>query len=84
LGHALAEFHEGLAYFLLLLIGIHIAGVLVDSILTRHNLILPMFTGRKAVSRDDDSAISAGYVAPYWHPAVALAVAMAITWLLVA
>jgi len=84
LGHALAEIHEGFAYFLLLLIGIHITGVLVDSILTRHNLILSMITGRKAVLRGDKVAIKTGHTAPYWFPAVALAVAMGITWLLVA
>jgi cytochrome b len=84
MGHVLAEIHEALAYFLLFLIGIHIAGVFIDSVLTGHNLIRSMFTGRKAVSRVDDVQISAGYVAPYWYSAVALCVAMGITWLLVA
>lgn len=46
-GKALKELHEGLASLLLGLVGVHVAGVLVSSLLERQNLILGMISGRK-------------------------------------
>jgi len=41
------ELHEVLANVILILVGLHLVGVVVDSILTRENLTLAMLTGRK-------------------------------------
>ena len=41
------DLHEGLAWFLLGLIGVHIAAVFATSLLSRENLIRSMVTGRK-------------------------------------
>lgn len=45
--HAAKEVHEAAAGVLLGLVGLHVAGVLVSSVLERQNLILGMITGRK-------------------------------------
>lgn len=49
------DIHEGFAYALLGLIGIHVAAVLAMSILTRDNLTRAMVTGRKRASLYPDS-----------------------------
>ncbi len=41
------DLHEGLAWFLLGLIGVHVAAVIATSLLSRENLIRAMVTGRK-------------------------------------
>lgn len=46
-GDALAELHEMAAYFMLTVVGLHIAGVLVSSLLHRENLVQAMITGSK-------------------------------------
>lgn len=52
LGDVLEETHEALAYFTLGLILIHVAGVLVSSLLHRENLIGAMISGYKRQERE--------------------------------
>lgn len=46
-GDALAELHEGLSSAMLIVVGIHVAGVFVGSFLHRENLIRAMLSGYK-------------------------------------
>lgn len=46
-GHLLEELHEGLANFMLTLVGVHVAAALLMSWLHRSNLVAAMFSGRK-------------------------------------
>jgi hypothetical protein len=79
------EIYEGLFNVLLVLIGIHVAGVLVDSVLTGHNLVRSMITGWKEITVAElDAATTNRRPAPYWIAAVALGAATGVTWLLVA
>jgi cytochrome b len=49
-GEFAEELHEGLAWALLLLIGLHVGGVIVSSLVEHQNLALGMLTGRKRVT----------------------------------
>ena len=83
-GHAIAELHEGLSGALLGLIALHVVGVLVESLLTRDNLVRAMITGRKAVTPGDVDGGRHAIVAPAWLAAVALGAASGIVWMIVA
>lgn len=52
-GDWLEELHEGAANFMLLLVGVHVAGVAVSSWLHRENLVRAMVTGKKTCAPED-------------------------------
>ena len=52
-GHWLEELHEGAATAMLVLVVVHVAGVIVGSLLHRENLAASMVTGRKAGAAQD-------------------------------
>jgi len=47
-GDALEELHEFTAYFMLTIAGLHVAGVIVSSLMHRENLVRSMITGFKS------------------------------------
>lgn len=73
-GDWLEELHEALGEGLLLLVGVHVAGVLVSSWLHGENLVRAMFTGRKT------GAPSQGIGGNRLVVAVLLALAVALFW----
>ena len=81
--HAIAELHEGLSGALLGLIALHVMGVLVESLLTRDNLVSAMIIGRKTVTPDAEAGYGAA-LAPAWLAALALGAASGIVWMIVA
>ena len=82
--HAIAELHEGLSGALLGLIALHVLGVLVESLLTRENLVRAMIIGRKAVTPGEAEAGQSAAVAPGWLAMFVLATASGIVWMVVA
>lgn len=69
------EVHEGFAGALLVMIGAHVAGVIVSSVLERQNLVLGMITGRKHADAQEPSTSGLAHAA---RLAVALFVAVAV------
>ncbi len=51
-GEWVEEVHEGAAYAMLAVVGLHVAGVLVSSVLHRENLVAAMISGRKPGAPD--------------------------------
>ena len=51
---AMEEVHEVLATLILVLAGLHVAGVLVESLRHHENLVLSMLTGTKRPLSDKD------------------------------
>jgi hypothetical protein len=50
-GEAAADLHEIIAWTLLAMVGLHIAAVIVMSLVERENLVRAMVTGNKSASR---------------------------------
>lgn len=73
-GRWLEEVHEGAANTMLVVIFIHVAGVLIGSMLHRENLVRAMFTGRKQGEASD--AIPSAR----WGAALALLAVVAGLW----
>lgn len=80
---ALTEIHEGLTGLLLALIALHLAGVIVESVLLAQNLVIAMLTGRKRVPHSLAATGAARRMAPAWYASLALAVATGLVWVLV-
>lgn len=57
--NALREAHEWLAWTLLAVIGLHVAGAIVSSVLHRENLVAAMVSGRKAAHEANASDVDA-------------------------
>ncbi|HCQ63775.1 MAG TPA: cytochrome B [Rhodobacteraceae bacterium] len=49
------ELHEGLFVWLMMSVGLHLAGVVVDSLVTRVNLVRGMVDGRKSVAAGEEA-----------------------------
>lgn len=52
-GEWLEELHEEAAHGLLILVGVHVVGVIVGSVVHKENLVRAMFTGRKPAPADE-------------------------------
>jgi cytochrome b len=79
-GEALEEAHGALAWTLLAVVGVHVAGVVLGSVLHRENLVGAMVTGRKrgepgeaiARSRWVVGAMLAALVLAFWLDVIAV------------
>jgi cytochrome b len=74
-GEAVEALHEVSANALLALVLVHVAAVLVSSVLHRENLVTAMVTGRKRCAPED------GIRGTHWAPAAALAATVVGLWL---
>lgn len=74
-GDWLGEIHEGAASFMLGLVFVHIAGVVVSSLIHRENLVRSMITGRKVGERREGirhahawlALVLAGAITLFWN-----------------
>lgn len=73
-GHLFEELHEIASNFMLLIVGIHIAGVAVASWLHRENLVRAMVTGKKMVSPNQ------GIHSAKWFVALFIILAVMVFW----
>lgn len=73
-GRWLEDVHEGAATAMLVLVFVHVAGVMIGSLLHRENLVASMFTGRKEGAPED------GIRGPRRLVAVLLVAALAVVW----
>ncbi len=73
-GEAGEELHEGIANALLVLIGLHVAAVVLMSVLSKENLVAAMVTGRKMRAKHP-RAVDAVPAAGVALPVAALAIA---------
>lgn len=73
-GHWLEELHEVAANFMLLVVGVHVAGVVLASWLHRENLVRSMLTGRK------EGAPNQGIRWTWWPLALVLLAAVLGFW----
>ncbi|MBT5075154.1 MAG: hypothetical protein HOM66_00695 [Rhodospirillales bacterium] len=78
LSHAMGEFHEGTAVFLLFLVGFHIVGVVVHGLMSGENLPRAMWTGDKNIP----AGIEASSIASvgWWRVVVAVCLSLAAVW----
>ena len=75
-GEWLSELHEGASSAMLALVGVHLAGVVVATLLHRENLVRAMVTGKKA--GDTIDAVSSAR----WIVAVGLVLGVLVFWVL--
>lgn len=73
-GDTLDEIHEWASDSMLVVVGLHIAGVLVSSLMHRENLVRSMITGYKAYRPDE------GISRPHTWLAVVILAAVAVFW----
>ncbi|MDP1634264.1 MAG: cytochrome b/b6 domain-containing protein [Gallionellaceae bacterium] len=74
-GDAMEELHEVISFAMLAVVAVHIAGVVVSSIMHRANLVRAMFTGTKA------GATEAGAVRSHAWLGVIMLLAVVMFWL---
>ncbi len=75
-GRRIARTHHWLFDYLLIAIALHLAAILFYQFYKRHNLVLPMITGRRMPDGRTESITSV----PWWRFAIGAAVAALIVW----
>lgn len=79
MANAAEDLHEGAAELIMIMAGVHVAGVVVDSVLTRDNLIKAMITGAKIYDNSDSGPDAAAPPVGAWR-ALVLAGLAAAAW----